>query len=192
VNLSVRAFKRRGFTGILESSADLSLIRPKQDFERPRSPSATARPGARLPVLNKVFMIELAAKVKAKDLKYLGERVKLPFKIAGINDGNEERYTMRKPPEVAKMLDIEDSLLKLLSGGKDLEKVKAGGCDMGEGKALPEAGPPVLVLKGNKATLTAPPTFCGGQGDNSKVYELEKDKKGVWILVSRGYVMAAQ
>ena len=139
----------------------------------------------------RVFLAEVAGKLKAKDLKYLQQRVKLPFRMAWLSEGNEQKATLRKPADVAKSLTIETGLLRLLASATDLEKTRAGGCDMGEGKVIPNAGPMVLVLKGKKATVTAPPGSCEGQGLTNTVYELAPDKKGEWQLVSRGYIPAA-
>ena len=140
----------------------------------------------------RVFLAEMAAKLKGKDLKHIQQRVKLPFKMTWLNDGNQEKATLRKPADVAKRVTIETGLLKILASAADLEKTRAGGCDMGEGKAVPDAGPMVLVLKGKRASVTAPPSTCEGQGLTNTVYELAQDKKGEWQLVSQSYIPAAQ
>ena len=78
-----------------------------------------------------------------------------------------------------------------VANADDLEKTRAGGCDKASGKVVPNLGPMVLALKGKKATVTSPPSRCGGQHDHNLVYELARDKKGEWQLVSQGYVPAA-
>jgi hypothetical protein len=135
----------------------------------------------------RVFVAEAAARLKGKELKYVQQRVRLPFKRAWLSDGNPKKETLRKAAEVAERVEIPAALLRLLASSGDLEKTPAGGCD---GDAVDrKAGPMVLVLKGKTATVTAPPEVCGAQADHNRVFQLARDKKGEWQLVAEGYAM---
>lgn len=137
----------------------------------------------------RVFLAEMAAKLKGKELKYLQRRVTLPFKRAWLSDGDAKKETLRKAADVAERVQIATGLLRLLASSGDLEKTRAGGCDGDE--VARNAGPMVLVLKGKQATVTAPPELCGAQADHNRVFQLAQDRKGEWRLVSEGYVMVA-
>jgi hypothetical protein len=137
----------------------------------------------------RVFLAEMAAKLKGKDLAYLQKRVKLPFKREWLSDGNSKKETLRKAAQVADRVEVPTGLLKLLAASAELANTPAGGCD---GDSVdPKAGPMVLVVKGKAATVTAPPELCGGQADHNRVFQLARDKKGEWQLVAQGYVMVA-
>jgi hypothetical protein len=135
----------------------------------------------------RVFLAEAAAKLKAKEVKYLQQRVKLPFKREWLSDGNPKKETLRTAAAVADRVEIGAALLRLLASSGNLEKTHAGGCDGDQ--VDKSAGPMVLVLKGKTATVSAPPELCGGQADHNRVYQLARNKKGEWQLVSQGYVV---